>query len=51
MGKRSGALIPSAKLVLYALPCEGDIDWIGKEVTGDPRYFNSNLIKNPYTKW
>ena len=26
-------------------------DWIGEEVTGDPRYFNSNLIKNPYTKW
>ena len=26
-------------------------DWIGDEVTGDPRYFNSNLIKKPYTKW
>ena len=26
-------------------------DWVGKEVTGDPRYFNSNLIKNPYTTW
>ena len=26
-------------------------DWIGEEVTGDPRYFNSNLVKNPYTKW
>ncbi|GAB4338912.1 MAG: CYTH domain-containing protein [Calditrichia bacterium] len=26
-------------------------DWIGEEVTGDPRYFNSNLIKNPYTSW
>ena len=26
-------------------------DWVGNEVTGDPRYFNSNLIKNPYTKW
>jgi CYTH domain-containing protein len=26
-------------------------DWIGEEVTGDPRYFNSNLIKNPYKKW
>ncbi len=25
--------------------------WIGEEVSGDPRYFNSNLIKNPYTKW
>jgi adenylate cyclase len=26
-------------------------DWIGAEVTGDPRYFNSNLIKHPYTRW
>ena len=26
-------------------------DWIGEEVTGDPRYFNSNLIKHPFTKW
>ncbi len=25
--------------------------WVGKEVTGDPRYFNSNLIKNPYKMW
>jgi adenylate cyclase len=26
-------------------------DWIGAEVTGDPRYFNSNLVKHPYTQW
>ncbi|MBW2064784.1 MAG: CYTH domain-containing protein [Deltaproteobacteria bacterium] len=26
-------------------------DWIGEEVTGDPKYFNSNLIQHPYTKW
>ncbi|MCK4537535.1 MAG: CYTH domain-containing protein [Candidatus Krumholzibacteria bacterium] len=26
-------------------------DWIGEEVTGDPKYFNSNLIKHPYSKW
>ncbi|MBT4035379.1 MAG: CYTH domain-containing protein [Candidatus Marinimicrobia bacterium] len=26
-------------------------EWIGEEVTGDPRYYNSNLIANPYTKW
>ncbi|MCU0236234.1 MAG: CYTH domain-containing protein [Acidobacteria bacterium] len=25
--------------------------WIGAEVSGDPRYFNSNLIKHPFTKW
>lgn len=26
-------------------------DWIGEEVTGDPRYFNSNLIRNPFKSW
>jgi len=26
-------------------------DWIGKEVTHDIRYFNSNLIKAPYSTW
>ncbi|HNV70431.1 MAG TPA: CYTH domain-containing protein [Candidatus Ozemobacteraceae bacterium] len=25
--------------------------WIGKEVTGDPKYFNSNLTKNPFKNW
>ncbi|MGC8864124.1 MAG: CYTH domain-containing protein [Bacteroidales bacterium] len=26
-------------------------DWLGEEVTGDPRYYNSMLMKNPYTRW
>jgi CYTH domain-containing protein len=26
-------------------------EWIGEEVTGDPKYFNANLIHHPYTKW
>lgn len=26
-------------------------DWVGEEVTHDPRYFNANLVKHPYTKW
>ncbi|WP_211236788.1 GNAT family N-acetyltransferase [Sporocytophaga myxococcoides] len=25
--------------------------WIDKEVSGDERYFNSNLSKNPFKKW
>lgn len=25
--------------------------WIGEEVTSDPRYFNSNLTKHPFTRW
>ncbi len=26
-------------------------DWLGKEVTGDIKYYNSYLSENPYTKW
>ena len=25
--------------------------WLGEEVTGDKRYYNSMLIKNPFAKW
>jgi len=25
--------------------------WIGQEVTGDPRYFNANLVAKPFTTW
>ncbi|HOV25315.1 MAG TPA: CYTH domain-containing protein [Pseudobacteroides sp.] len=25
--------------------------WIGKEVTGESKYYNSSLTKNPYSKW
>jgi CYTH domain-containing protein len=26
-------------------------DWIEKEVTDDPRYFNANLVAKPFTTW
>jgi adenylate cyclase len=26
-------------------------DWVGEEVTGDPRYFNANLVAKPFTQW
>ncbi|MCD4751432.1 MAG: CYTH domain-containing protein [Thermoanaerobaculales bacterium] len=25
--------------------------WVGEEVSGDPRYFNANLVDNPYKNW
>lgn len=25
--------------------------WLGADVSGDPRYFNSNLIIHPYSRW
>lgn len=26
-------------------------EWVGEEVSGDPRYYNSNLVAHPYTTW
>jgi CYTH domain-containing protein len=26
-------------------------EWVGSEVTGDPRYYNSNLTVHPYKEW
>ena len=37
------------------LPSEGAAlilpDWIGEEVTGDPRYYNASLVMHPYREW
>jgi CYTH domain-containing protein len=26
-------------------------EWVGQEVTDDPKYFNSNLCAHPFSKW
>lgn len=26
-------------------------DWLGEEVTGDPRYYNKYLSRHPFTEW
>ncbi|MDY7020971.1 MAG: CYTH domain-containing protein [Cyanobacteriota bacterium] len=26
-------------------------DWIGEDVSDDSRYYNANLVKNPYSEW
>ena len=37
------------------LGSEGEVvelpPWLGREVTGDPRYFNARLALRPYTTW
>lgn len=49
-GKNEGLLIAEIELEYvgqeFTLP-----PWIGLEVTGDPRYYNANLVKNPYFVW
>jgi len=37
--------LPSEETVVDLPP------WIGDEVTGDPRYYNANLIAHPYREW
>jgi adenylate cyclase len=48
--ENSGLILAELELVavdsLFSLP-----DWVGAEVSSDPRYFNSNLVKLPYSRW
>jgi adenylate cyclase len=50
LGENLGLIIAEVELESEGQPLAKP-DWVGEEVTGDPRYFNSNLIRKPYTKW
>ena len=32
-------------------PLSGLPDWVGEEVTSDPRYLNANLVRHPFAEW
>lgn len=50
LGENSGLVL--AEVELESLEQNIELpEWVGEEVTGDPRYFNANLIKNPYRLW
>jgi len=50
LGANQGLLVAEIELAaeddIFLLP-----DWVGMEVTGQARYYNSSLIKQPYTTW
>ena len=50
LGANKGLLVAEIELAaedeLFLLP-----EWVGAEVTGDARYYNSSLIRQPYTQW
>lgn len=50
LGENAGLIVAEIELTseeqIFARP-----DWIAEEVTQDPRYFNSSLIRNPYSRW
>ena len=49
-GENAGLVIAEVELAsaeqVVALPA-----WVGDEVTADPRYYNANLIANPFSRW
>src|SRR4030042_5094038 len=49
-GENQGLVIAEVELQAEEQEFEKP-DWVGEEVTGDPRYYNANLVKHPYQKW
>lgn len=50
LGDNQGLVVAEVELTsedeLYKKP-----DWVGLEVTGDPRYYNAQLSNIPFSKW
>ncbi|GAB3377924.1 CYTH domain-containing protein [Massilia agri] len=50
LGENAGLVVAEIELpaedTVFDLP-----DWIAREVTGERRYYNSSLIRLPYSKW
>ncbi len=49
-GDNEGLILAEIELPAEDHPFEKPL-WLGKEVTGDKRYYNSQLKNNPYKNW
>ncbi len=50
LGVNAGLIVAEVELSSEDQVFEKPV-WAGQEVSGDPRYFNSNLVARPYTTW
>lgn len=50
LGENAGLVVAEIELASVDEPFEKP-EWIGEEVSGDPRYYNSNLVAHPYSEW
>ena len=50
LGENDGLIVAEIELASESEAFERP-SWIGEEVSSDPRYFNANLIRNPYKNW
>jgi len=49
-GENEGLVVAEVELPSEDTPLELPL-WVDEDVSSDPRYFNSNLLKQPYTTW
>ena len=49
-GENSGLVIAEIELESEDQEFERP-EWVGREVSGDPRYYNVSLVRNPWTTW
>ncbi len=49
-GENQGLVVAEVELTDAAQIVELP-DWIGEEVSHDPRYYNVNLVKHPFSRW
>jgi adenylate cyclase len=50
LGENTGLIVAEVELKSEDQTFDKPV-WVGDEVTYDPRYFNANLVKNPFTRW
>jgi CYTH domain-containing protein len=50
LGENQGLVIAEIELPSEEYPFRKP-DWVGREVTSDPRYYNSSLVRSPYKTW
>lgn len=49
-GDNSGLIVAEVELADEHESIDKPI-WLGQEVTADPRYYNVNLVKHPFSQW
>ena len=49
-GANEGLIVAEIELSDENEPFDKPV-WVGAEVSGDPRYYNSNLASRPYSEW
>lgn len=50
LGANQGLVVAEIELTSEDQPFDKP-DWIGEEVTHDPRYYNSSLVRKPFSSW